>query len=441
MFVLHKKHRINAMFLFIFLYSNSAVAIEFVPGVGLGLEYTNNAKLAPDNEVSDVVAIGQVGASLVEEQGFLVYSIGAAISKETYLNDTFDDKRYLNLAAKADWEMIRERVNWFLTDNFYQSPVNSLDANTPDNRQDSNTFIFGTNVTFPITGLQTFSLIPQYSKYYYEITGTSNQQYSIAANWNYKVFRTTGVGLYLSVREVQYDDVAVADTVFADYGVSLSGERVDSNYSINAGSTTVKRAATIGVDAADSEEFTGFSGKASWQQELSSRSTIEVLVSTQITDTSTVSQSTLPGDPSDVQLTTDVVRNSVARLGYSRKDASLGSNIWAEHRKIRYSDNTELSRLIQTFGAQLNFPVSQLISSGVFLNFNNTKGQEVFREDKRFEIGANVKVSFTSNLSSTFDVRYRTKESTDSTKNYDELSVFANLNYGFAGVGQRTISH
>lgn len=437
MSLLRKKHYFYLVFLGFALVIKPSVALEFNPGVGVGLQYTNNARLAPTKEVADVIAIGQVGAQLVEEQGLLLYDVSGVLSKETYINDTFDDKRYLNLAASANWEMIRERVDWFLTDNFYQSPVVTLDANTPDNRQDTNSFIFGTNINFPISGLQNISLVPQYSKYYYEISGTSNQQYSVAANWNYQVFRLTGVGLQLLVRQIQYDDLEIADATFANYGFIISGSRVNTEYTINIGSTTVSREATV---AADAEEFTGFAGNASWRQEVSSRSTIEALVLTEITDTSTVSQSAIPGDPNDVQLSTDVIRNSVARLTYSRADASLHTSIWAEYRKIRYSDNTDLSRLVQTFGAQLDFPVTQLVSSGVFLNFNNTKGIEFFREDKRFNIGTNVQVLFTANLSSTFDVRYQTKESTDSSNNYDEFSVFASLNYGFAGVGQRTIN-
>ena len=439
MSILRKKHQIYLVFLGLALIIKPSVALEFNPGVGVGLRYTNNARLEPANEKADVIAIGQVGAQLVEERGLLIYNISALLSQETYLNDTFDDKQYLNLTAGANWEMIRERVNWFFTDNFYQSPVNSLDANTPENRQDTNRFVFGANMNFPVTGLQMFRLVPQYSKYYYEVSGSSNQQYSLAANWDYQVFRTSSIGLNLSVRQIQYDDTTVANTTFVDYGFIVSGKRVNSDYSINLGSTTVSREATVGTGATDAEEFTGFAGKASWRQEVSSRSVIEALVLTEITDTSTVSQSTLPGDPNDVQLATDVIRNSLARLTYSRADASLHTSIWAEHRKIRYSDNTDLSRLVQTFGAQLDFPVTQLVSSGVFLSFNNSKGEEVFREDKRFNIGTNVQVSFTANLSSSFDVRYQTKESTNSATNYDEFSVFANLNYGFSGVSQRSI--
>jgi hypothetical protein len=154
-----------------------------------------------------------------------------------------------------------------------------------------------------------------------------------------------------------------------------------------------------------------------------------------------VSQSTSPGNPNDVQLSTDVIRNSIIGLTYSREDAALHTSIWGEYRKIKYSDNKSLNSLVQTFGAKLNFPVRQLVSSGVFVNFSNTKREEVFREDKRFNVGTNVDVTLTHNLSGSFIVQYRTKESTDSLQNYDEFSVFAGLNYGFGGVKQRSVAY
>ena len=160
---------------------------------------------------------------------------------------------------------------------------------------------------------------------------------------------------------------------------------------------------------------------------------------TEITDTSSVSQSISPGNPNDVQLSTDVLRNTMARLTYSRDDAALSSEFWAEYRKLKYSDNVVLNRLVHTLGAQLGFPVTQLVSSGVFVNFSNSNQEEISREDKRFNVGANVNVAFTPKLRSVFDIQYRTRESTNSLENYDEFSIFASLNYGFGGVKRRNV--
>jgi hypothetical protein len=440
MCLVRKKYHLYVVFFCLFLSSKLSFALEFHPGVGVAAQSTDNAALTPDDEISDIITIGYVGANLAENEGSLVYDTTASLRRESYMNDTFDDRRYFNLLANANWEMIRDRFDWYLTDEFATTPVRTTSAETPDNRQDSNAFILGANIKHAITGLQTFSLVPQYSQYYYEISRTNNRQYSLAANWNYQVFRLTNVGLNFSTRKIKYDDRSFADTTFTYFNFIVSGQRVHSNYTINLGATHVKRDAAEGPTVTvESTKSTGFTGSVNWQAELSSRSTMEALVLSEITDTSSVSQSASPGNPDDVQLSTDVIRNSITRLTYVRNDAALHTRIWGEYRKLKYS-TSPLDRVVRTFGSQLDFPVTQLVSSGVYINFDNTELLDTFRNDKRLRVGANIKASFSSNLNSTFDVQFRTKESTDSQQNYDEFSFFVSLNYGFGDTSRQSLT-
>ena len=138
-----------------------------------------------------------------------------------YTKDTFADQRYFNLAANAGWEMVKNRVNWFLRDNFSQRPIISLDSNTPDNLQNTNIFTFGVNLNQPVSARQNFSLVPMFTQYYYETLITDNKQLSLAATWNYQMFRLTNVGLNLSTRNVDYTEQAIEDTRFTNVGIIL----------------------------------------------------------------------------------------------------------------------------------------------------------------------------------------------------------------------------
>lgn len=442
MYLLRKKNHLCLLLFGFCLSSKPCFALEFQSGVGIGAEYTNNATLSSGNEnnpvIDDVITTGNVSANIAEDQGPLTYGADAGVRREVYLNNTFEKRTYFNLGAQANWEMLRERFNWFLSDQFSQRPVISTGADTPDNRQDSNVFIFGADIKFPVAQRQLLSIKPQYNRYYYE-QATNNRQYSLAANWNYQMFRLTGVGLIFDIRNIVYDGSSIQDTLFTRLGFIVSAKRVSSNYTINLGTTNVERE--------NGQETTGFSGSANLATELSSRSTMGAIILTELTDSSTVSQSTSPGNPDDVQLSaTDVIRNSLLRLTYDRADAALHSRLWGEYRELKYSDNTVLSRTVQSFGAVLGFPVTQLVSSGVSLNFSSVKRLENPLEDRRFNIGANVNVIFTSKLSSSFKVQYRTRESsgspTASLRNYDELSIFASLNYGLGDArGRSTGGH
>ena len=412
----------------------TVIALEFQPGVGIGAEYTDNAELAPDNEVNDLITVAYVGARISENDGPLTYDALTSFNNQSYTQDTFPDRRYFNFAGSADWEMIKDRFNWFLSDTYSQRTVNTLDANTPDNLQDTNTFIFGANIRFLISARQRFSLSPSFSQYYYELQVTDNKQYALAANWNYLMSRLTNVGLDLTVRKVNYTETdifgnSITNNLFTSLAVIVNSQHLRSYFSIKLGATNVKR--DTGEDA------TGFAGFIDWSANVSSRSTFKTLVSTDITDSSRVSQSLTEdpanGNPADVQITTDVIRNSLFNLAYLRQDASLYSRIWGEFRKLTYSDSPS-DREIRTYGINLSYPVTRLMSSGAYINYNRTKRLDVDRLDQYYIVGGNLKYNFARNLYGSFDIKYRFKESTLASENFDEFSVFASLVYGFGDV-------
>jgi len=184
----------------------AGLTFEFQPGVGVGLEYTDNARLSPDETVEDLIAASYVGARVVENDGSLKYDVNAGLNKNNYTKGTFENQRYLNLGARADWDMIKDSFSWFLSDTYSQLPVRSINANNPSNTQDSNVFTFGADTLIRISARQNLSFTPMYSQYYYEVLTTDNNQYSLAVNWNYQMFRLTNVGLNLSARKIDYTE-------------------------------------------------------------------------------------------------------------------------------------------------------------------------------------------------------------------------------------------
>jgi len=411
-----------------------AGALQFEPGVGIGAEYTDNARLTPDNTVSDLITLGYVGAQLSEDKGALTYNANTAFNNLNYTQDTYKEKHYFNLAARADWAMIKDRFNWSLKDYYSQLPINSVDPNTPNNLQDSNAFIFGADFQYPVSARNSFSLSPYYSQYYYENLATDNKQQSLQVNWKYQMFRLTSIGLNLGARHVNYTETdnlgnSIQDVTFTNAGIVVNGQRLRSNYSISLGTTSVKRVGS-GVTS-------GFAGNINWLAELSSRSKFVTLLSTGLTDTSTVVANSVEdpinGNPNDVQITTDVVRNSIFNLAYLREDNVFKSRLWANYREVTYSESP-LDNVVRDYGAQINRSVTQLLTVGAYVNYSHTKRLDTGLIENRYAIGSNLQYQLTRKLNSLLNVKYRTRESTDSTQNYNEFSVFASLVYGFGNV-------
>jgi hypothetical protein len=408
------------------LFSFKISALEFKPGVGVGLEYTDNATLTAENQLDDLIALGYIGARLEEIEGPVTAGITATLNHQRYTKDTFEDQRYFNLAATAGWEMITSRFDWLLRNYYSQRPINSTDPNTPDNIQDTNAFTFGANIVFPISARQTFTLLPEYRNFYYEIQLTDNQQYALLASWNYEMNKLTNVGWNASVRTVKYDELVIQDVTFGSIFFALSSLRARSDINTNLGTTYVER-----ENGQSTEEF---AGNLSWLVNLTSRSRMRTYIATDLTDSSegALNATVDPevGDPNNIQITTDVIRYQVISLGYYRQDGTLDSSLTGELSKLNYSESPN-DRRIWNVNAELNYPITALLSSGFYARHNNTDYIDTNRIDNDFTIGGGIRYHLSRNLHSRFDLKYRNRDSTLDSANFDEWSVYASLTYGF----------
>jgi hypothetical protein len=401
-------------------------AFEFEPGAGIGVEYTDNAKLAAENKIEDTIVVGYLGAILAQNEGPLQADITASLNHHRYTKDTYKDARYFSLGATADWELIQNRFDLFLRNFYKQRPINISDPNTPDNIQDSNAFTFGGDIVLLSSSRHTFALRSVFSDFYYENLDTDNQQYSLAANWSYKRTELDSIGLIGSIRTVDYDLQVAYDVTYTSIYFALAGERVRSKFITNLGSTNVERE--------NGQSTTGFAGKLDWTVNLTSRSKIRTYLSTDLTDTSsgTLTAITDPGagDPNDIQITFDVIRNSVATLGYIREDGTLVSGLRGNYRYVNYSETPNDSKTM-ALNAAFIYPVTALLSSGFYADFNNTDYIDAARVDENYSAGFYLKYQLSRKLHTAIDAKYRTRDSTLESQNFDEWSAYATLVYGF----------
>jgi len=429
--ILRLKNYCLAVFvLLILIFSNVASAVRIEPGAGAGVEYTSNATLSSSDEVSDVVAATYVGVKLNENEGALRYDVVTSLNKHDYTQGTYEDQRYFNMIANADWAMVKDRFNWTLSNRFNQRPILSLNSNAPTNVQDTNAFNFGATIWQPVSRRQSFTISPLFSQYYYEALVTDNQQYSLAVNWNYQAQRLLNFGLNVSSRAIEYSQQTIARTTFTNFALVISGNRKRSRYLLNIGSTNVKRD--------NGQETSGFSGNVDWSLDLSSRSKFKAILSTDLTDSSSVAFS--PSDPSngnDVQVSADVIRNTVTNASYIRQDDTFNSRLWFRYNKISYSDNP-LDREIRSFGLRTGYPLSRKLSSNYYLTYRRTKELQTQRFDEDTTLGGNLRYKLSRKWRGLFDLKYRQKQSTLATQNYNEFTVFATLVYGFGDVYRPT---
>jgi hypothetical protein len=404
-----------------------ASALEVEPSVGAGVRFTDNAKLTENNEDSDQILTGFVGAKLTENDGSLRANADTSLTYENYLNNTYGDKYWFNLNATAGWEMIRDRVDWVVNDYFTQTQVNNLDSNTPSNTQNTNVFSFGPNITLPLSARQALSLRPLFTDFYYQDSDTDNQQYGVTADWLYTLRPDMKAGISGGATTVKYDDSDKnPDYTTYNLGGVVTGTRPRSQYRIEMGRTNISR------DNADDQN--GFYGNLDWLYNITGHSSIRAYAATDLTDSSqellNSQNDPATGDFSNVQTSGDVLRNKIFRVSYIRKDSSLNSNIWTEFRDLDYKESPD-DREVKEIGAQLDYQVTAVLSTGIYGSYNKTKESDMSTDYKYYESGVTAGYRLSRKLITRFDLQYRKKKDSSSNNNeYTEYSAFLGLVYG-----------
>lgn len=422
------KFLMSTVYVGLLLFCSKTSALEFEPGIGGAIGYTDNIRLANDNPEDELIAVGYLGGRLQHDTGPVQADATASLNHLRYTKDTFADQRYFNLTATVDWEMVENQFDWFLQNYYGQRTINTVDLNTPNNIQDSNIFTLGANINYPVSDRQAFALRPEYRNFYYESSQADNQQYSLTASWNNQMYRLTNIGLSASLRAVDYEQPDIVDASFGSLYFVVTANRARSDLTFNIGYNGVRRD--------NGQKTSEPAGNLNWLINLTSLSSLRAFISTGLTDTSSANLYAVVdpgvGDPNNVQVTTDVIRNTGMSLGYYRVDRTLESSITGELRELNYSESLN-DRRIKQLNASLNYPLTALLSGGLNARFRNTDLTDTDITQKRYAAGANITYQLSRSLRSQFDLFYRHEITSDLTRDYSAWSVYVNLVYGFGG--------
>ena len=408
---------------------DAVLALRVEPGVGAGVEYTDNVFLR-NNAHEDTILAAYAGLDAKQDDGPFLADVSGGYNRYHYTQGRVDDVGYLQLNANVRWAMVKDRFTWRLTDFFNQTPIVANNANRSTNIQDANIFTLGADWVMPLSARNTLTFSPEIRRFYYEVLNTDNRQYGIAADWSYKMYHLTRVGLHASARKVAYEIAAISDPAFFTLQFNVAGQRPASNFTLHAGATEVHR---------DGKSFRGFSGDMSLQHELGAHGNLSLKLFSDLTESSdgrlNVIAGEVGGDFNSVQITTDVIRNRYARLGFDYRAQTLGVRLATEYREVIYSDSP-LDRRIGLVDMGVDYAANARLKLGGYARYNKTRQTESLRTDIITEAGFSLVYRHSRKLRSLLDFKHREQDSTNASQSFVENAVFYSLSYGFGQVSR-----
>jgi hypothetical protein len=413
------------------LHAAAARDLEIDYGVGAGLEYSSNIDRSSDDGQNDVVGIGNVALSVDKRAGRVRINSDASMDYERFRN-TFGNRTRFQLSLDSEGEVIRDRASWILQDFFQQAAIDSIDPQTPANRENINTFATGPDLFYFPSPKQRLSLRPRLIDFYYSDQDIDNRRYILLGSWEYLVSSDTSTGLIASAGHVNYDSNDIPNLDIENLALRFTQQRGRSELGVDLGGTWIQR------DEVDNQS--GFLGNVSWSVQINSRSSFQLAAFRRLGDSSSNtfianSDPDFGGDLSGQQSSADTLTTTQAAATYSRTTASgysgdLGISATDYDYEVTPQDRKEYRA-----DAQVGRRLVAGLTGSLFGGYQYTDETSTGRTDKTYTLGLGFSYQLSRKLGANLTFQRQDRNSNESENEYDENLFLFSIIYGIGQIG------
>lgn len=189
---------------------------DFAYGTGVELEYNSNPAREPEelDPRSDLLRRAFVEVGYMQDSRHLTADVHARQVYEDYREDVIADDARTTLDAALDWHVEPNRFTWVVRERFQQLREDALEAATPENRQDTNAFLTGPDIRWPLTRADYFLISARVGDYWFEETDDDNARAAVTVGLARRMSPVTEIGAAVRVEEADYEVVDSTQTDF-----------------------------------------------------------------------------------------------------------------------------------------------------------------------------------------------------------------------------------
>lgn len=404
---------------------------ELAYGVGYVGEYSDNIGRTSSNPKQEWINSAIVGIAYRENGPALAAHVLAQAEYRDYKHNIYRDESLYDVDASLLWWISPQRLNWVLIDRYEQITRDITSPDTPDNRINSNVLSTGPEFLVRFGQVNTLVLGLRYGNASYSDAALNNHRYGASARWRYTVNTRMTYSLNYEAEQVRYeDDIRYSNLTRHDVFARMDMRQARTNFQLDLGTTRIEREQTGETD--------GYLGRLTWSQQLTSASSVGILLAGEYLDAGTVLLSTATGStptsgspstsPVPSEATNDYFYTKRTELYYTRNDYAFALNARAYYRDIDYEFAAQDR---QEGGGQLEISYNpfSLFGVTVYGNHLDVKYQSSTREDRDNEAGLRFRHRLSRHLSTTLEGRRIWRYSTDAFQEYIDNRVIFTLLY------------
>ena len=409
-----------------------AAALEADYGVGYGTVFSDNIGLSSTDEQIEWINMFRGLFSLQDVSDRLDARFFSLLEYRQYTQTDFRDETLLAIDSSVNWTLSPQRLTLTVEDRFTQVPVAPDIAVRPGNRQDTNVFSAGPNLTLRLGRVNTAEFGGRYSNHYLEVSNNDSNRYSAYARLARQISPITRVSANYEPSYVDFGNNEInPDYMRQDVFANARTNRLGLDIGFDIGSTFIGR--DVGRDVR------GSLVRGTLTRQMTSDSSLTLSASDQYSDAGRATLVVNPllfgsQSPSAVSQT-DFVGGGLyavqaADVAYVKRRYYGNNTLSAFWRRTDFeSPQVLLDHEIRGVHADFGIDYSAAMTTSFFGNYSQTDYQRVTRTDRDTGIGARAIYRFLRTLSLSAEARWSRRDSTFAPVSYDELRAVLTIAY------------
>lgn len=316
-------------------------AKQFGLTVSLGAEYSDNVGRTNANEESDTALDAGLVLSYSRDRGALLAAIATDLRYRTYLDGRFDDELLGGASVRLSYELIPDRVDWVLEDEFGKSFIDPRRVESPLNRQNVNSITTGPDIRIPLGAITSIVSELRATQVWYEESDFGSVQYSAAAGLSRQLTETNSLAAIVQEDRFEYDDLPQdADFKIRSAYLRFEGSGSRTRLTAKGGATRLDMSG---------DESSGALVDVSLTRTITTRSKLVFNAGTDLTDATGAfrrgrSGVDLAADDTFRTISADPLRSNFAIASWSYAGASRSLDVALQWRREEHERNVELDR-------------------------------------------------------------------------------------------------